>query len=222
MRAFSFGRGEDLPVHRSVSDLLAKGGVRNGVPPDRGYVFDELVSEGVRWKRLRQWSNFDTPEVRILPWINLNPAGNPHRRTNDVQPFERPGAGWNMVVLSWKWGFDGCVSYNAFPFEEKSPRNLRYLLSNSGDATLVQCNALIAREIAFFDAAVAGWGGNDQARIYAPRLVGAIRSEVSKHAGNFDLWCIKKNDDGSPKNPTRTSHGVKPQRFQSLAKGATT
>ena len=196
-----------------VSTLHQAGHTRSAQAPVCGVVTDFRLSDDARWKRVRQWSRIRDNTVNILPWINLNPAGNSVEDSQDIQRFKRGGTGWNMIVMSWRWGFDGCIAYNVFPYEDRDPENIENWLNPEARQKISVANSFIAKDIESFDGAIAAWGGNRTAISFVPALVKAIQSE-RRHP--LALWCIRENSDGSPKHPARVSHDEKPKPWRDL------
>ena len=194
---------------KSVRHTLELRQLRDGTPPQRGLTADKKLASTIRWRRIRQWDRIDDECANLLPWINLNPAGNEFQQG----AFKKGGTGWNMVALSWRWGFDGCIAYNVFPMEDRDPDALDNWFSSSAQEFIHAANSLISEDLRTFDAAIAAWGTNKHARRFVPALLKEVQAKRFEESPTLDLWCLKKNSDGSPKHPARISHSLFPERY---------
>ncbi|MCE7028639.1 DUF1643 domain-containing protein [Jiella avicenniae] len=200
---------------QSVERVLRSPEMRRGNGPDRGIVSDYRLNDIARWKRIRQWSRLDDPKAVLVPWVSLNPAGN--TISHQLQPFKKRGVGWNMISLSWRWGFDGCIAYNVFPIENGNPKILEDWVSSASQDLILESYAKIAADISRFDAAITSWGRNRHARRFAQILLECIRIARSESSSSLGLWRIGVNADGSPRHPGQgTRHDWLPERYDTI------
>lgn len=203
----------------SVNGVLIRKLMRNGTPPRRGSIADaRLGSARTRWKRIRQWDKVGRSDALLLPWICLNPAGNEVAQSAEsIQPFKTRGTGWNMIALSWRWGFDGCIACNVFPFEDKDPDSIAGWLGSSTQELLREANSKIATDLLAYDAAVSAWGQNRHAKRHVVGLLNLVSSERDETHNDVALWRLKMNADGSPRHPGQgTRHDWLPEHYAIL------
>lgn len=191
----------------SIQDLLETPLMRQGCP-DKAIILDEVEGD-LRWKRLRLW-NLSALKPRLLPWIVLNPAGSPAVR--EPAPLPRKGAGWCMAMLSWRWGFDGFVTYNVFPFADPDPKTLARFERERGSEPIERTYELIAQDASPHEAAIAAWGsaGPPSTAGYVMKL---LRSIETARGAALNLWCVGVNGDGHPRHASRLSHDTTPHRY---------
>ena len=199
---------QEEDMSSDVTGILKSPLMRDGRPDNA--IIQDSFDGCLRWKRLRLW-NLYSKEPRLLSWIVLNPAGTPG---NDVPtPLPRKGAGWCMAMLSWRWGVDGFITYNVFPFADPKPATLARFLREHGKEPIKRTHALIARDIAPNDAAMAAWGsaGPPSTADFVANLLQRIDDEKG---WPLNLWCLKTNHDGNPRHASRISHGTRPEPFR--------
>lgn len=197
----------------SVNEMLTAPQIRPGAP-DNALITTCYLADGVRWKRTRQWSAFGDSTAKILPWIVLNPAGNPTAERDDGQllPLKRKGAGWTMSVLAWRWGFDGYAAYNVLPFETKRPADFAAVIKLQGRNLIDASHALIATDLECTDAILAAWGSSEQ-RLVAPFVCDLFKMVRRTRQQPLEMWCIGQNAGGTPRHPSRISHQLMPARY---------
>ncbi|MGX5723093.1 DUF1643 domain-containing protein [Shinella zoogloeoides] len=185
--------------------------------PDNALITTYYLANGVRWKRTRQWSAFGDPTSKILPWIVLNPAGNPTAKHDEEQliPLKRKGAGWAMAVLAWRWGFDGYTAYNVLPFETKRPADLPAVVKLRGREIVETTHSLVASDLECTDAVIAAWGSSEQ-RLVAPFVCNLFKTVRRTRRLPLEIWCIAQNASGTPRHPSRISHQLMPVRYATL------
>lgn len=172
-----------------------------------------------RWTLWREWgSEASSPDAGlILPWIMLNPS------TADGaldDPTLR-----RIIGFSWRWGFDGVLVVNLYPFRSSKPAALREWLRWDERQDLDARDAIhqnrnrIAALLTPYDAAMAAWGSpagslGYEAELGAEGLLDAINNPESVHPPTtrkrvIELFCLGITGAGDPKHPmARGRHRV--------------
>lgn len=148
-----------------------------------------------RWSLTRIWN--EKPDARLVGWNALNPS-KADAKINDPT-IEKE------IAFSQRWGFDGLVKTNLYPWRETSPRKLfeasknHNILGNSIMSLSEIVGIFLQNNPVEF--VVCAWGTNANPK-YARRIAsrGAEFTELALAAG-IRLFCLKKNKDGSPAHP---------------------
>ena len=190
----------------SVAELLADPRLRHDRPLPMQIKRSAVLSAcgTYRWSLSRWWG-----PGPILPWIMLNPS------TADAD-IDDPTL-HRIIGFSWRWGFDGLLVFNVFPFRSPKPAALQDWLRwgerqdwHARDVTLENWQ-YAAGHLATYDAAIAAWGAQpgrlgQEAELGAESLVDAINDpeQVRPPATRMrvlELFCLGETVGRSPKHP---------------------
>ena len=170
-----------------------------------------------RWSLQRSWHGGAPGTGTILPWIMLNPST--ADATVDDPTLKR------IIAFSWRWGFDGLLVVNLFPYRSSKPTELREWLRwderqdwHARDQFLSGQRRAAAR-LDGFDAAMTAWG-SPSGRLYhntkfaADQLVDTINDPVGERIrpprrAALRLFCLGETGAGDPTHPmARGRHRV--------------
>ncbi len=170
-----------------------------------------------RWSLQRWWHNGALGSGAILPWIMLNPSkADAHV---DDPTLKR------IIAFSWRWGFDGLLVVNLFPYRSSKPSELRnwWRWDERQDwharDQFRAGQSMAAALLAPFDAAMAAWGSppgplHYDAQLAAERLLDAVddpdRTSVwPPRSAVLKLFCLGETGAGDPTHPmARGRHRV--------------
>ena len=173
--------------------------------------------ETYRWSLQRSWHGGAPGTGTILPWIMLNPStADAHVDDPTLQ---------RIIAFSWRWGFDGLLVVNLFPYRSSKPAELRkwWRWDERWDVDARNQfwagHSRAALLLAPFDAAMAAWGSppgrfGDDAQLAAERLLDTIndpdRTTVwPPRRAILKLFCLGETGFGDPIHPmARGRHRV--------------
>ena len=170
--------------------------------------------ETYRWALRRWWFTHELYDGLILPWIMLNPSYGDGEI--DDLTLQR------IIGFSWRWGFDGILVVNLFPYRSPKPSALQEWLRwdqrrdwDARDA-LWENQAHVAGLLRPFDAAMAAWGSPGGSlgwttALAADSMLDAI-NDPDAEAGRsavLKLFCLGETAAGDPTHPmARGRHRV--------------
>ena len=170
--------------------------------------------ETYRWALRRWWFTHELYDGLILPWIMLNPS---HGDGEIDDPTLQ-----RIIGFSWRWGFDGILVVNLFPYRSPKPSALQEWLRwdqrrdwDARDA-LWENQAHVAGLLRPFDAAMAAWGSPGGSlgwttTLAADSMLDAINdldAEPGRSAA-LKLFCLGETAAGAPTHPmARGRHRV--------------
>ncbi len=137
-----------------------------------------------RYTLVRVW---DESKPRIL-WVLLNPS------TADAvhdDPTNRKG-----IKFSKAWGFGSCVFVNLFAFRSPHPKVMKKQAEPVGPENEALIIYEATRAIASGGKIVLAWGNDGAHRGRDAAVLKLLKSD-----GFDSLWCMGKNQGGSPKHP---------------------
>ena len=170
-----------------------------------------------RWSLQRHWGAGQLGAGAILPWIMLNPS------TADAEVDD--ATLHQIIGFSWRWGFDGLLVVNVYPFRSSKPADLREWLRwdqrqdwDARDATWENWNR-VAKLLEPYDAAMAAWGSQPgmfgyEVELGAEYLLNEANDPESvkppaTRKRVLELFCLGANMGGGPKHPmARGRHRV--------------
>lgn len=207
----------------SVAGLLAAPQLRPHRPLPMQVTGSAVISEclGYRWALRRFWTAPGSPEnpPRILPWIMLNPST--ADGSTDDQTLHR------IIGFSWRWGFDGLLVVNLWPFRSPKPSVLQEWLRwserqdwSARDAIWANQNH-IADLLRPFDAAMAAWGAPGGKLGFATTLAAESLFDVindpdakTPRMAALKVFCLGETGSGEPTHPmARGRHRVPDDRL---------
>ena len=169
-----------------------------------------------RWS-LRRWWGFgeDRPDAGlVLPWIMLNPS----HGDSDLDDLTLH----RIIGFSWRWGFDGILVVNLFPYRSPKPSALQEWLRwdqrqdwNARDALWAN-QTHVAGLLRSFDAAMAAWGSPGGSlgwttTLAAESMLDAINDPDAEpgRLAVLKLFCLGEAAAGDPMHPmARGRHRV--------------
>ncbi len=171
-----------------------------------------------RWSLQRWWAEGLPDTTRMLPWIMLNPS------TADAH-VDDPTLK-RIIAWSWRWGFDGLLVVNLFPYLSSKPTELREWLRwaerrdwDARDSIWANWDQA-AKLLAPFDAAMAAWGSPPGPFGYETQLAAEglldrcnaparLRNPTLHRRGVLSLFCLGETGAGDPTHPmARGRHRV--------------
>ena len=208
----------------SVAALLATPQLRAHRPVDMQIRRGAHVSRcgGFRWHLERWWTEVPRPQRRILPWIMLNPST--ADGSLDDPTMQR------IIGFAWRWGFDGLLVANLFPFRSPKPSVLQEWLRwedrqdwSARDALWANQNQ-VAELLRPFDAAMAAWGSPAgklgwTTTLAAESLLDAVNDPDAKTPREtvLKLFCLGETGSGDPTHPmARGRHRIPDDRLPVL------
>ena len=171
--------------------------------------------ETYRWALRRWWFTHELYDGLILPWIMLNPS---HGDGEIDDPTLQ-----RIIGFSWRWGFDGILVVNLFPYRSPKPSALqewlRWEQRRDWDArdALWANQAHVAGLLRPFDAAMAAWGSPGGSlgwttTLAADSMLDAINDPDAEpgRSAVLKLFCLGETAAGDPTHPmARGRHRVK-------------
>jgi hypothetical protein len=171
-----------------------------------------------RWTLTRHCVDDARPE-RLLPWLMLNPS-----EADDKQ--EDPTL-LRILQWTWRWGFDGPLLLNIYPFRTPHPRVLAQRVvgwaerQDWGVRDDIWANHHIVKaKLAPFDAVMAAWGTpagslGHETDLWVENLLEEIGTSRDVE-DQLTLWCIGRTKAGDPTHPmargrSRVPDDVRPQ-----------
>lgn len=191
----------------SVADKLLAPAMRAGMPLDFQIKYDASVSAcgTFRWKLTRFFGESQIGGGAVLPWIMLNPSTADGRV--DDPTLKR------IIGFSWRWGFDGLVVVNLYPYRSSKPSALRAWLHWDEWADWAARDAIwenqarVANDLESFDAAMAAWGSpvgafGNEVTLGAKALLDTVNDpERGGRDRVLKLFCLGTAQNGDPKHP---------------------
>jgi len=203
-------------VHAQLSAPLARLGLSDIVK------MREWAGSGTRTKLARWWGPVEA-ERNWLPWIMLNPS-TATGVAND--PTLR-----RIIAFSHRWGFNGLVVVNVYPFRTPSPRELSSIVlgwDKRGDwwvrDEIWRNIDFIAGELVEFDAAMVAWGAPAGAlafetELWTENLFDRVNDPDGPRKETLKLWCLGTTKGGDPVHPLargkhRVPDDIRPVRYR--------
>lgn len=146
-----------------------------------------------RYLLTHEWAALLQPTRPVL-WIGLNPST---ADENDLDPTLR-----RIRAFSEAMGCNAFVMANLFAFRATDPA----VMMQAEDPVGPDNDLLVLEAAVKAERIVACWGTHGDHR-------GRERT-VRELLGHFDLWCLGKNNDGSPKHPLYLAATTAPEIWQ--------
>lgn len=148
--------------------------------------------------RLRRWvRSIDDPYVLF---VGLNPStADAARDDNTVRAWRR---------LAWAWGYQSFWVGNVYAYRSTDPRGLWKAADREGPEN----TAHLIRMAAGAKMVVACWGAHAKPADYIP-----VSELLAVHG---PVWCLGRNDNGTPKHPLFLPTDVKRELYAQQTKPA--
>lgn len=154
------------------------------IQPDRQAILSDCRTR--RFLLSRVWS-----EGKTLLFIGLNPSvANENQDDHTVK---------KLVRYSQRWGYGRLIVCNLFTTITPYPASLPAVAPEEDDSILLE-------QAANADMILVGWGAFEGAHNRACHVLDLLKG--------FDLYCLGRNDNGSPKHPGRLAANAQPELFQ--------
>lgn len=149
--------------------------------------------------RWRLWREVGA-DPRCVCWIGLNPS------KADAEVDDHTIG--KMGGYTTRWGFGRLEVVNLYSFRATDPEELWRHEMSPGIIGGARGTRVILEAASRADLVLVCWGAAARARPRAEHVAGLLRAE------GLELFCLRRNRDGSPAHPARLPWG-EPERWES-------